>query len=404
VSLEPPDSSGASPEDEDGRKASAGTVPQDKRRSKMAARCLDADADEAAERAAARSQSSLAAAPVGASQGLWADVCRANEEVIYDEDALGVESDDDSDDEEDDGEGDEVCKEGAAVSSGPDAVTDPAANAEAILACFSFVARSQAGPASALRLTAAVIRDWFEAAPMRFRPESPDTTRDVKGCVSRWRTLAERGERLVTAARAAASAGSASEEASFLVDENYTGGTATAAASKNHPLSWNEAVTRGVPERILTHRIRCVPLVRLERLWQAWGDGSWRLTSSSPSTQYAAASSTRDGATAIAQLRAACAESGIFIGPAPDAASSSVSAGGGSELFGHVLEVLVKWVGVEYGLSTWEWIGDPLLHAAASRAESQGVPAEAPLDTLWKLYVASLEVGGVNLWDGLVPR
>ena len=53
--------------------------------------------------------------------------------------------------------------------------------------------------------------------------------------------------------------------------------------------------------------------------------------------------------------------------------------------------MLVKWVGVEHSLSTWEWLGDPRLRSAPEAAEAQGVPAEAPWGSLWLQYAAALE-------------
>lgn len=255
---------------------------------------------------------------VGAALGSWVDAYGDDAEVIYDED----------------------CR---ADSS---AVGGALAAADAILQCFSQdVAADPSRP-----LTVSAVRAWVESAPFRLRDAGESTelsatddedadagdddddlvagaaaaarARDAKAAVARWRTLSERGERLVATARAAvaASDGDANEGEAPASASGGGGG-----ARGGSQLTLNEAVTRAVPERILSHRIRCVPFARLGRLWDAWKDGSWRLQDATTCRSAATGPHLKHpgsgaplAAAGAESLEALCASAGVLIGPAPD--------------------------------------------------------------------------------------
>lgn len=291
----------------------------------------DSDADaRGTQKGKARAAEGASALPdVGAALGLWADAYDDGEEVVYDEDCA-----------------DESDAGGAVAAAG------------AILECFAYGSAAPGAPHAPL--APAAVRAWVEGAPFRLRAPDDESekagegggdgsdsdydasesgaeaggkagakARDVKGAVSRWRTLAERGGRLVAAARAAVAAGGAgaAPDASGEADADEASASAAAGGRGGQALTWNEAVTRGVPERIISHRIRCVPMPRLQHLWAAWRDGGWlrggpadaasSRAAATPAAAAAGAAAAVDG-DGDGGLAALCAEAGIVIAPAPD--------------------------------------------------------------------------------------
>ena len=276
------------------------------------------DAEEARGKAgrAKPKEASPSVSNVGAALGSWVDAYGDDAEVIYDED----------------------CRADSNAAGGALAAAD------AILQCFSQdVAADPSRP-----LNASTVRAWVESAPFRLRDAGESTeasvtddedadadddddlgagaaaaarARDAKGAVARWRTLSERGERLVATARAAiAPADGDGYEGD--APTSASGGGGGGARGGSQLLTLNEAATRAVPERILSHRIRCVPFARLGRLWDAWRDGSWRLQDGTWRSASAGPKVPGSGAPLAAagaeSLEALCTSAGVLIGPAPD--------------------------------------------------------------------------------------